>query len=219
MAGMYPITLDEIKSTIAAREGIARSNRFAVNISMPLLDISLTNILTNVLQGNKLTNGMINNPKDLSILCESVTMPGVDIQTFDTAFGNKRTKLAQGYDQGDVQLTFLLTNDYFVKNFFDKWSNKVVNKQTGLVGYKSSYQSDVIVTQLDQNNFPLGGVKLYNAFPTVVQDIQLSNTADNDITRLSVTLAYDRALPQDSIQSGISTFGSILGSVGFNIGF
>lgn len=217
---MLPITIDELKSTIAKREGIARSNRFAVYINLPLIDLSLTSIVTNLLQGNPALNGALNNPKDISMLCESVIMPGIDMATFDSSYGNKRTKFPQGYDQADCQMTFLLTNDMFIKRFFDKWSDKVIDKQTGILGYKKTYQTDIVIQQLDVKNFPIHGVKLYNAFPVSVQDIQLSNTADNDITRLTVNIAYDRAIPADSLTSSLGALGVIGGSLtNFQIGF
>lgn len=217
---MLPITIDELKSTIARREGVARSNRFAVYINLPLIDLSLSNIVTNLLQGNPILNGTLNNPKDISMLCESIIMPGVDITTFDSAYGNKRTKFPHAYDQADCQMTFLLTNDMFIKRFFDKWSEKVINKQTGILGYKKSYQTDIVIQQLDVKNFPIHGIKLYNAYPVSIQDIQLSNNGDNEITRLTVNVTYDRAIPADSLASSVGALGVIGGSLtNFQIGF
>lgn len=217
---MLPVSIDDLKSTISKRDGVARSNRFSVYMNIPIVSISLTNIVTNLLKGNSAMAGSINNPRDISVLCETTGMPGIDIGTIETGYGIKRRKLPNTFDQQDIQFTFMVTNDYFSRNFLDTWCNSVVNKLDGTLNYKSDYASDIVIQQLDTKNFPIGGVKLYNAYPVSVQEVSLSNMQDNDPTKIVATFTYDYALNTDAIASSLDAGSVLLKSFGnFKIGF
>jgi T4-like virus tail tube protein gp19 len=217
---MLPVSIDDLKSTISKRDGVARSNRFSVYMNIPIISISLTNIVTNLLKGNNALAGTVNNPRDISVLCETTGMPGFDVNTFETAYGIKRRKMPQAFDQQDIQFTFMVTNDYFSRNFLDTWCNSVINKLDGTINYKSDYASDIVIQQLDVKNFPIGGVKLYNAYPISVQEIPLSNNNDNDVTKITATFTYDYALNTDAIASSLDAGSVLLKSLGnFKIGF
>ncbi len=217
---MLPVSIDDLKSTISKRDGVARSNRFSVYMNIPIISISLTNIVTNLLKGNNALAGTVNNPRDISVLCETTGMPGFDVNTFETAYGIKRRKIPQAFDKQDIQLTFMVTNDYFSRNFLDTWCNSVINKLDGTINYKSDYASDIVIQQLDVKNFPIGGVKLYNAYPISVQEIPLSNNNDNDVTKITATFTYDYALNTDAIASSLDAGSVLLKSLGnFKIGF
>ena len=217
---MLPVSIEDLKSTISKRDGVARSNRFSVYMNIPVVSVSLTNIITNLIKGTSPMSGSVNNPRDISVLCETTGMPGIDFGVTETAFGIKRRKLPNAFDQQDIQFTFMVTNDYFSRNFLDTWCNSVVNKLDGTFNYKSDYASDIVIQQLDTKNFPIGGVKLYNAYPVSVQEVPLSNTNDNDITKIVATFAYDYAMNTDALASSLDAGSTLLKSFGnFKIGF
>lgn len=214
------ISVDDMKSTISKRDGLARSNRFNVYMTIPVINVSLTNIVTNLIKGNPAMAGTINDPRDVSILCETTGIPGIDFGIIETAYGIKRRKLPQSYDQQDIQFTFLVTNDYFAKNFLYSWIKTIMNRSDGTFNYKNEYASDILVQQLDTRDNVLGGAKLYNAYPVSVQEIPLSNTNDNDITRITATFTYDYAVQQDALASGLDGIVSQIKSYGnIKIGF
>lgn len=217
---MLPVSIEDLKSTISKRDGVARSNRFSVYMNIPVISISLTNIVTNLIKGNNAMSGSINNPRDISVLCETTGMPGIDLGITETAYGIKRRKLPNSFDQQDIQFTFMVTNDYFSRNFLDKWCNSVLNKLDGTFNYKSDYASDIVIQQLDTKNFPIGGVKLYNAYPVSIQEIPLSNMNDNDITKIVATFTYDYALNTDALASSLDAGATLAKSfTNFKIGF
>jgi hypothetical protein len=214
------ITLDDMKSTISKRDGLARSNRFNVYMNIPMINVTLTNIITNLLRDKDPLNGALNNPRDVTILCETTGVPGIDFNIIETAYGIKRRKLVNSYDQQDIQFTFLLTNDYFAKNFLNNWVRTIMNQYDGTFNYKSEYASDIIIQQLDVDNNVLGGAKLVNAYPINIQEMMLSNTQDNDITRITATFTYDYAVQQSAIVSAIDGGATMLKSYGnIKIGF
>ncbi|MFZ9472902.1 MAG: phage tail protein [Sediminibacterium sp.] len=216
---MLPISVEDFKSTINKRGGIARANRFAVYMHIPIVSISLSNIITNLIKGDSFTSGMVNSPKDISILCETTGIPGIDLGTVETGYGIKRRKMPNQFDQQDVTFTFTLTNDYFSRNFLNTWMNAVVNRLDGTVNYKKDYMNDIVIQQLDTNNFPVAGVKLYNAYPVSVQEITLSNNNDNSITTVSATFTYDYAIQTDTLATALDAGAVMVGSLGFKIGF
>ena len=82
------------------------------------------------------------------------------------------------------------------------------------------HASDIVIQQLDTKNFPIGGVKLYNAYPVSVQEVSLSNMQDNDATKIVATFTYDYALNTDAIASSLDAGAVLLKSFGnFKIGF
>lgn len=217
---MLPISPDDFKSTINKRGGLARGNRFAVYMHIPVLSVSLTNIITNLIKGDSWNSGMINNPRDISVLCETTGIPGIDLGAVETPYGIKRRKMPNTFDQQDITFTFHLTNDYFSRNFLDSWMNSIVNKLDATFNYKNTYATDIVIQQLDSNNWPVAGVKLYNAYPVNVQEISLSNMNDNSVATISATFTYDYAIQTDTAATAIDAGLQIAGNyTSFKIGF
>ena len=57
-------------------------------------------------------------------------------------------KIGYGYIVQEVAMTFLLLNDYGMRDYFDKWMNSIVNQETNEVSYKTEYQKNIKVHQL-----------------------------------------------------------------------
>ena len=174
-----PTTIDDFKSVISRRSGLAPANRFAIFMSPPsqtLLNLDLQNAASNLLSGNFGPGQFVNDPRDIAILCESCTLPGRQIQTLDHQNRNYRqsVKEPQGYMLEDVSFVFHLTNDYHMKKVFDRLLDLIINPETYQVGYKNEFVTDVTIQQLNQQNIPVYGVKLKNAFPITMNAIELS---------------------------------------------
>ena len=204
-----PVTIDQFKATIGKRGGVAAANRFSVTITPPsqtLLDLDLNGIASSALSGNFGLGRLVNDPRDINILCESCTLPGRAVQTGDYDAHNRAVrKYPSGIIEEDVEFTFLLTNDYYVKKFFDRWMGSVVDPVTELVSYRAEYATDVWIQQLDKQNTPIYGVKLLNAFPTGVSGIALSNESADAAQSISVTMTYERFEVEGSIRSTIDS--------------
>jgi hypothetical protein len=103
----------------------------------------------------------------------------------------------------DLTLTFILTQDMFVKKLFDAWQAKVINPDYS-VNYKDTYVSDIIVQQLNKDNFPIYTVKFKNAYPVTVDPIELSSDSSDTMSTMGVTLAYDDWEASDGLLDGVS---------------
>lgn len=186
-----PMDIDTLKSTIGKRGGVAKANRFAVYMNLPILSINPTSLLTNVASGNFNPLQVFNDPRDISLLCESCSLPGRQFVTLEHQTKMKPIKKTYGYIHEDVTFSFLLTGDYFIKTVFDSWGESIVNYNSGELNYRDDYVSDVIIQQLNEKNVPVYTCTLVNAFPTTISAVELANTNENQIARVSITMAYD----------------------------
>lgn len=196
--------IETLKSTISKKGGLAKGNRFNVIFTPPaqtLINFDGEQILTNLIKGDFNPKNLINDPRDISILCDSVVIPGKQISTIDYQSVKYSVKIPYGTIHDDIALTFLLTNDYYMKTIFDTWINSIVNSKNYKVAYKKDITSDVVIQQLDEQDIPIYGVKLENAFPTTINEISLANENSDTIQKLSVSFSYDRYVPQGALTS------------------
>ena len=79
-----PSSVDDFKATIGRRSGLARQNRFAIFMTPPgqtLLNLDLQNAAANLISGSFSLGSLVNDPRDIALLCESCQFPGRQIQT------------------------------------------------------------------------------------------------------------------------------------------
>ena len=176
-------SIEQLKSEISRGGGLARPNQFLVQL--PSAD-----------------------SRALNILCTRASLPGKQIQIHERRINMKFEKVAYGFAVDDVSLSFLLTNDYSAKVYFDNWRKKILNEETLTVNYKTEYQESVRIHQLKRPIAPSinrgGGsnsldiniredtvysVELIDAFPTTLQAIEFTNELDA-IAEFTVQLSY-----------------------------
>lgn len=204
-------SIDDMKSLISKKGGLARTNRFQVIFTPP--SVSLLNLNPEVLVGSLVSGSfkvknLINDPRDISLLCVSAQLPGRQITTADYIAEKQAVPQVQSIIDEDVTLKFMLTNDYYMKIMFDNWVNSIVDLDKYRVGYKKDFAVDVIIQQLNDKNIPVYGVRLENAFPTTVAAIELDNSSENTIQELSVTFSYDKYEPEGPVSSTLSALRS-----------
>jgi|SRR6056300_787695 hypothetical protein len=203
-------SIDELKGTVSAKLGFARTNSFLVELPSlgggglgGLLD-KLSPFIPSV---PGVFGSNTSSSRDLNLLCKNVTMPGKQILSLDKRIGMVQEKVAYGYAVDDVTLTFYLLNDYGVKNYFDSWRSRIINEDTYEVGYKTSYALPVKIHQMRKPlvgmsggigpirvNLGVGGgsvysVELIDAFPTTISQIDFTNEQDG-LVEFSVQLSY-----------------------------
>jgi hypothetical protein len=164
------MTIDALKAVIGSRGGVNQPNRFTITFNPP---------------GGGLGGD------DITLLCESVSMPGHQISTFDYPFEAvlNSVKVPNGYIYEDVQCTFIITNDYSIKKIFDAWKTSIITEEYRL-NYANVYERDIIISSLNQKNEKVYEVTLQNAYPMTVASIELNNGTVNEITKLQVTFTY-----------------------------
>ena len=211
------MSIERIKSLISKKGGLAKANRFNVMFTPPdltLFNLDLQGLLQKALTDNLNPKNVLNDPRDISLLCDSVSIPGKQISTIDYQSVRQSVKVPYGTVQDDVDLGFLLTNDYHMKTVFDKWINSIVDADKYCIAYKKDVTCDVVIQQLDEQDTPIYGVKLEGAFPVSMSNIELSNQSENTVQRLNVSFTYDKAVPEGPLSSTGSLIKSALSIFG-----
>jgi hypothetical protein len=209
-------SIDNLKATISKKGGLAKANRFNVIFTPPsasLLNLNPQSIIGSIISGNFSAGNLINDPRDISILCQSVTIPGRNISTFDHQDVRQSNKFPYTFIDEDVTFTFLLTNDYYMRQMFDNWMSGIFDADSYRVGYKKDYSVDVVIQQLNEKNIPVYGVRLQKAFPINIDSIELSQEGQ-DVVKMSATFAYDKFKPEGPISSTGSAIRSALDILG-----
>ena len=211
---LNPSSVDNLKSTIGKRGGLSRPNRFAIFMTPPqqsLLNLDLQGALSSALSGGFNPASLLNDPRDLAMLCESCTLPGLEMTTLDYQTTSFPIKLPNGYNAPDVDFTFLLTNDFYVRKMFDNWLNLIMPRETYKLAYRDTYATDVVIQQLNEQNVPIYGMRLENAFPIAQSSIELNQTSESTINKFTVSFTYENMKPEGAITSVLSGIGTTIG--------
>jgi|TARA_R110000764_G_scaffold11198_7_gene33773 hypothetical protein len=210
------MSIENLKSTISKKGGLAPTNRFNVIFAPPamsLLNINPQQIIGSLVSGGFSAGNLLNDPRDISILCKTVNIPGRTLTTFDHAHDRQQNKYPYTFIDEDVTMTFHLTNDYYMRNILERWQSGIFNTESYVTGFKNDYSVDVIIQQLNQKNIPVYGVKLLKAYPVSYEGIALDNAGENSVTEMSVTFAYDKFVPEGPLSSTGSAIRSAINTI------
>ena len=133
-------SIEDLKSTISKKGGLAPANRFNVIFTPPsqsLLNLNVENILGSIISGGFSAGNLINDPRDISILCKSVQIPGRTLSTFEHAHDRQQNKYPYTFIDEDVTMTFHLTNDYYMRNMLEQWQSGIFNTESYVTGFKN----------------------------------------------------------------------------------
>lgn len=222
----FNANIDTLKASIARRGGVARQNKFAVYMNRPqgngiLGNLNLGDVLGNVARtaisgGSVSAKSFFNDPRDMALFCEQVSIPGKSIATQERYDDLKPTKQPYGIINDNVTMVFTLTNDYYPYKYLKGWQDLVIRGNQGdgyTVGYKQEYVSQITIQQLSSTDYvPVYGVNLINAYPVAINAIELSNGAENAYTRVSVDFAYDYWEESSLVDGSITAIKEGLGS-------
>lgn len=204
------MSIDKLKSTIGKRGGLAKANRFQVIFTPPQGSLLSLGGLVGALTSGGGLKSMINDPRDISMLCENVTLPGRQITTLEYSAERQSLKIPYSFINEEVTCTFLLTNDYYMKTMFDKWLEQVFDSENYQAKFKKDFTTDVVIQQLNSKDIPVYGVRLENAFPTTVAGIALDNNSESAVQKMTVTFSYDNYVPEGPFSSTMSALKSAI---------
>ena len=164
--------------------GFALGNKYDVIIT-PRNPASLTSIITD-------------NLRDLRFLCDQVALPVRSLATVDSAIYGAPTKLPYQSTYTEASLSFYLTESMAQKKLFDAWQEVIIDARTGNVGFFDNYSCSVTISKYSSNvDTPDGNtadyaVRLLDAWPSIIGEVQLSHSAGNEVLKLPVTFMYRR---------------------------
>lgn len=229
---MLPANVDTLKSSIDRRGGIAKSNRFAIYMNNPagqnlltggaggiagaIGSVASTGLRSLVTGGGFSPTSFLNDPRDIYLFAESCNLPGRSFMTSDRRIGMKTTKVPYGIDSPDVEMTFLLTNDYYIFKYFKSWMDLISppgDIDEMKMNYKNVFSTDIQIQQMATGDFiPAYSVSLKNAYPISMNAISLSNAGD-DVSRCTVTFTYDNWEEEGLIDGILNAVGNTIGNI------
>ena len=167
--------LDGFTGTIG-KYGLASPNKFEVAIFGP---------------------GKISSGNEINLMCESVSLAGRNVQSImDLRYGQRREVVYNAPVYAPVNLTFLCTEKYREKDYFDRWNNSIVNSANGFdVAYYNDYIGSMTVTTLDKDGKKYNKsyvIKYEEVYPKDITAIELNHATTNATVKLTVTMNYSK---------------------------
>lgn len=176
--------INDILATINKLGGLAKPNRFAVQITAPTT--------------------MASAARDLVYLCDTVNLPDLQFQTEDIK--NKGYGLSEkrpvGVTFGDVTATFFIDNNGVSLRFFQTWVSRVFSFNTSLsdkkinglsaesYNYPADYSGTVQIAFMNDSNQDIIVYTLEDAYPTHIGGVTLGWEQNDQHAKLPVTFAY-----------------------------
>ena len=146
---------------------LARQNRFTVSISSPADgDTNLT-----------------------ELFCEQSVLPGMSFASQPVRTYGEQREVVYDRTFESVTLTFLVDRQYKVKEYFDKWMDKVVDPNTRLVGFYDEYVKDMTIVTQDTKDNDTYYVLLREVYPKSISAVTLDHNS-KDVVKIQVTFNY-----------------------------
>lgn len=164
---MSASSLNDFISSIK-ENGLARQNRFTVSISSPAGE-----------QAGRL----------VELFCEQATLPGIAFSSQPVRTYGEQREVVYDRNYESIALTFLVDKDLAIKNYFDQWTNQVINPYTRLVGFYDEYVRDISIIVQDTKDNDTYIVVLREAYPKSIAAVQLDHNS-KDVMKLQVTFNY-----------------------------
>jgi hypothetical protein len=152
-------------------KGLARSNRFSVLIPFPFATGA--------------------QPRDILIMCDTVTMPGISISTAQNRIWGEQREMPYEALFGNATFTFYVEPNLTVKDTFEQWMTNIRNPRTRTFNYYANYIADVTINvhSIENDDEIMHTVTLHEAYPQILNPIQLDYSS-RDVMKYSVSMNY-----------------------------
>ena len=198
------MSLNRFRATMSKSGGYARPSKFVVRVHPPA--------------GGKLQELHKNMANQLSFNCNSVEMPGHDLQTQQLQHGSApvRDMVTSHAYEGRISASFYLSADLRERHFFEKWQSMAVNKDSHKANYYDDYIGSMEIYQLSQETdfaeFKLPGrvgsrvkgalnhifdrdiatygIVATEVYPATISGIEYSYASGNQIATMAVGFNY-----------------------------
>ena len=172
----------KIKAVLDAQGGIAYNDKYLVTLGPPA--------------GFGLPGGGIMR-RQLSFLCDTATLPTKSLATFEKTIYGPVKAMPYRMTFTEASMSFILTDSMREKDYFDAWQNKIIDQKTGNVGFFDDYKTDITIkkfgrTVVTEDDAPTYEVKLFEAWPSIVSEVQLSHSGGTEAMKLPVTFQFKK---------------------------
>ena len=173
---------DTLRSLLNSHGGLAYNDKYMVTLNKP--------------PGFELPEGMAMR-KRLTMLCDTATLPTKSLATFEKTIYGPVKAMPYRMTFTEASMSFILTDSMNEKKYFDEWQNKIVDQKTGNIGFFDDYVCDITIqkfgrTANNSDENPTYSVTLFDAWPSIVSEIQLSHSGGTEAMKLPVTFQFKK---------------------------
>ena len=208
-------TIGRYRAAINSAEGFARPSRYAVRIFPPSALIqSLINANSTTYREGSQFNGVSydeagvetgNALKNMSALfgeqvnmnCDSVIMPGVDLQTQEVQYGSEpaRNQVTSHGFAGNIVATFYADKYLRERQFFEMWQKLAVNTISHKANYYDNYVGKMEIYQLGSDNensrdTPTYAIQAIEVYPEKIGTMYFNYNATNQVQKITIEFGY-----------------------------
>ena len=199
-------TISEFVSQIQKSKGFARPSKFEVVITPPSKILSESDFYwangspfqprsVGFQESRDALHLMKGITPTLTLLCESVSMPGHDLQSHKVQYASEpEVDVVQTHGfAGTIAAVFLLSTDLRERHFFEQWQALAVNRETHKANYYDDYIGEMEIYQLSSDGtkeIRTYGMKVKEAYPTTMTGIEYNNDSTNQIAKMTISFAY-----------------------------
>lgn len=216
-------SVEKIKTVISDLGGPALGCQYVFTIVPPLIMFNLDDVVDNIkaldtgaLIQSGLQGYLLSKTRDISLLAESVSIPGRQLMTTEhRIFGTVR-KMPYGVLYDDLTVTFICTNSMMERTFFDIWQQLIISPGSQYMEFYENYVGTIVIQKISNKvarttkevtdkegnkstvidkidevglHENLSTYVVMEAYPISIQAQEL-NYADGEYLKLTVQFAY-----------------------------
>ena len=180
MAGTF--SPEKFKALLYHHGGVAYNDKYQVTLTKP--------------PAFELPGG-IQMREHLTMLCDTATLPTKSLATFEKSIYGPVKAMPYRMTFTEASMSFIMTDSMGEKHYFDAWQNMIVDQKTGNVGFFNDYICDITISKFGRaaNDFedrPTYEVTLFDAWPSIVSEVQLSHSGGTEAMKLPVTFQFKK---------------------------
>ena len=210
-------TIGRFRAAMASANGYARAARFAVRLFPPVGLAKLVEEQNGAVysegsseeadkandKANRVPTGKHMNDltqslgRQINIHCDSVSMPGKDVQTQTVQYGSAPEQdqvVAHGYG-GQINASFYADSFLRERHFFEMWQKMTVNHTTHKAKYYDDYVGKMQIYQLASDNLqdqPSYGIEATDVYPATISAVEYSYGASSTLVKINIGFNYRR---------------------------
>lgn len=186
----------DFRAKISEFGGLAKSNKFAVQITPPNWMGDVSDSLT-IRPGDS---------AQLRFLCDTANLPGKNLTTIDympQGFGAV-SKIPVGVVHDPLTTTFFMDGNHMVMKFFQLWMQEIVNTGSSFDGplaaykdrtdhemsYKDNYTTTIILSFISDDGNSVLEYQFKDAYPVQIGAVQLGWEQNDTLAKLPVEFSY-----------------------------
>ncbi len=125
-------------------------------------------------------------------LVKASSLPASTINAIEVPYRGRVTKVAGERQFQNWNVVVMNDNDFLIRDAMERWSRGIAEHDaTNGRLVSSTYQTQMLVQQLDRNDVPIKTYQFFNCFPVNISEIPLDFGATTQIEEFQVEFSID----------------------------